>query len=317
MPEEVVGRFAPTPSGRMHLGNLLCALLAWLSARAAGGRVVLRIEDLDPGRSSPDMARRIEEDFLFLGLDWDEGGSRGGPHAPYFQSQRTAWYTELYEKLRARGLVYPCFCSRAALHAAEAPHTADGEPLYTGRCRTLSAADIAAGYRRRPPAMRLIMPDKVVRFTDGHYGEQAQRLAAECGDIVLRRADGVFAYQLAVVADDAAMGITEVVRGRDLLASTPRQLYLYELFGWEPPRFRHVPLLLAPDGRRLAKRDADLDLDALRARGLTAADITGRLAFAAGLLDRPEAARPQDLLAVFDWNKIPRENIRLPAGLFA
>lgn len=310
------GRFAPTPSGRMHLGNFFCALLAWLSARAAGERMVLRIENLDLLRTSFDGARQIQADLRFLGLDWDEGGDLGGPNGPYYQSERWAYYETLLNQLQKRGLVYPCFCSRAQLHAAQAPHGSDGEPIYPGTCRGLSQADAAERAKSRPPALRLRTPDETICFLDGHYGRLCQNLASECGDFILRRSDGVFAYQLAVAADDAAMGITQVVRGRDLLSSTPRQIYLFRLFGADPPQFFHIPLLLAPDGRRLSKRDADLDLDGLRRRGYAAPEIIGRLAFLAGLLDRPEPAFPQDLIPFFSWEKVPKEDVRLPETLF-
>lgn len=312
----IVGRFAPTPSGRLHLGNLFCALLAWLSARSVGGRMVLRVENLDPARSRKAYADQLERDLLFLGLDWDEGGSRGGPHPPYYQQECTQRYAALLDRLQARGLVYPCFCTRAELHAADAPHAADGEPVYDGRCRRLSAAAAEERALLRAPALRLRVPEETIAFTDGHYGAVEQYLPSECGDFILRRSDGVYAYQLAVVADDAAMGISQVVRGRDLLSSTPRQLLLYRLLGFKPPRFYHTPLLLAPDGRRLSKRDRDLGLDALRERGLGAPDIVGRLAFAAGLLDRPEPATPRELVPCFSWDNIPREDVRLPKELF-
>lgn len=316
MEEKVVGRFAPSPSGRLHLGNLFCSLLAWLSVKSRGGRVVLRIEDLDRARTTRAFADQLERDLEFLGLFWDEGGSSGGPHASYYQSDRSPLYEQCLAALEAQGLVYPCFCSRAQLHAAQAPHAADGEPIYTGRCRGLSAAEVRRRALTRSPALRLKVPDETVGLTDGHYGPFSQNLARDCGDFILRRSDGVFAYQLAVVADDAAMGVTEVVRGRDLLASAPRQIYLYRLLGARPPAFCHAPLLLAPDGRRLSKRDADLGLDALRAQGLSAADITGRLAFAAGLLDRPQPASPEQLLPLFSWDKVPTRDIPLPAQLF-
>ncbi len=316
MTADVVGRFAPTPSGHMHLGNVFCALLAWLSARKAGGRIILRMEDLDPDRTSRDYADKLEADLRFLGLDWDEGGSQGGPCGPYYQSGRTALYEEALELLQDMGLLYPCFCSRSQLHAAEAPHAADGDVIYDGRCRRLSPEEAAALAKSRRPSIRLRVPEEVVRFADGHYGVQEQNLAGECGDFILRRADGVFAYQLAVAVDDAAMGVTQVVRGRDLLSSTPRQLYLLRLLGARTPAYCHTPLLLAPDGRRLSKRDADLGLDALRERGMTAADIVGRLACAAGLLERPEPATPRELLSGFAWEKVPREDIRLPAEWF-
>lgn len=313
---ENMGRFAPTPSGRMHLGNLFCALLAWLSARAAGGGILLRIEDLDPRRSGAEYAAWIERDLRFCGLDWDEGGSLGGPHGPYAQSERGHLYESILRDWERQGRTYPCFCTRAQLHAAEAPHRADGETVYDGRCRRLSPEEVAAAARRRLPAIRLLLPDEEIRFVDGHYGPIAQHLTRECGDIIIRRSDGVYAYQLAVVADDAAMGITQVVRGRDLLPSTPRQIYLYRLLGVRPPRYCHLPLLLAADGRRLSKRDADLGLESLIARGMAAEDIVGRLAFLAGLIDRPEPATPRELIPLFSWEKVPLDDIRLPPDLF-
>ena len=316
MANPVVGRFAPTPSGRMHLGNLLCAMLAWLSARSQGGQFLLRVEDLDTARSPRKFAERLEADLRFLGFDWDEGGSQGGPHAPYYQSERTAFYQELLDKLQSRGLVYPCFCTRAQLHAATAPHASDGEVVYDGRCRLLSAEATKEQMKTRTPALRLRMPDETISFTDGHYGPCRQRLADECGDIILRRADGVFAYQLAVVADDAAMGVTQVVRGRDLLFSTPRQLYLFRLLGLRPPAYFHLPLLLTSDGKRLSKRDRDLDLDTLRTWGYDAEDIVGRLAYVAGLQPQPRAMTLRDALPLFSWDKVPLDDIRLPEKLF-
>lgn len=316
MERPVTGRFAPTPSGRMHLGNLFCSLLAWLAAKKEGGRIVLRMEDLDQLRTSSVYAEQAEADLRFLGLFWDEGGSLGGPHAPYDQGSRSPYYQELLGRLEALGLVYPCFCSRAELHAANAPHASDGEVVYAGTCRGLTREEIVEKSRKRPPALRLRVPEETIAFVDGHYGLVKQDLATECGDFILRRSDGVFAYQLAVVADDAAMGVTQVVRGRDLLSSAPRQLYLYRLLGFPEPAFAHAPLLLAPDGRRLSKRDRDVSLEALEEKGLTGPEIVGRLAFLAGLLDRPEAARPQDLLPVFAWDKVPREDVCLPPGLF-
>lgn len=312
----ITGRFAPSPSGRMHVGNLLSALLAWLSARAAGGRMVLRMEDLDPDRTSRALADQLEDDLRFLGFDWDEGGSAGGPNGPYYQSGRTGLYAEALAQLEKKGLLYPCFCTRAQLHAAEAPHNSDGETIYSGRCRGLAAEQIEAQARLRAPAVRLRLPDETVRFVDGHYGPVEQNLARECGDIILRRSDGVFAYQLAVVLDDIAMGVTQVVRGRDLLSSTPRQMYLYRLFGASPPQYIHVPLLLARDGRRLSKREHDLDLGALRARGFSGEEIVGRVAYLAGLLPHPRPARPRDLLPLFSWEKVPKENLVLPEDLF-
>lgn len=311
---EVKGRFAPTPSGRLHLGNLFCSLLAWLSAKSQGGEVVLRIEDLDRERTSPEYAEQAERDLAFLGLSWDRGGTAGGDE--YFQGKRSAYYQDLLEQLEARDLVYSCFCSRAELHAASAPHASDGDVIYSGRCRNLSAGEIEKLLEKRSPALRLRVPDETIAFTDNHYGPVSQNLRTECGDFILRRSDGVFAYQLAVVGDDAAMGVTEVVRGRDLLSSTPRQLYLYRLLGFEPPEFAHVPLLLASDGRRLSKRDRDVSLEALAEKGLSPEDIVGRLAYLAGLLDRPEPAAAAELIPLFSWEKVPMKDVPLPDGLF-
>ena len=312
----VRGRFAPSPSGRMHLGNLFCALLSYLSVKSRGGEWILRIEDLDTARCRPDYARQVEEDLRWLGLAWDEGGSAGGPDAPYFQSERTALYEAALARLRGMGLVYPCFCTRAQLHAASAPHREDGLTVYPGTCRGLTPEDIArreaAG---RKGALRLRVPEETVTFTDGHLGELTEYLPTDCGDFLLRRSDGLFAYQLAVVVDDAAMGVTEVVRGADLLSSTPRQLLLYELLGWEAPEFYHFPLLLSPDGRRLSKRDGDLGLGALRER-YTPEEIIGKLAYLAGQNPGGGPRTPEALAEDFHWDAVPRRDIPLPEGLF-
>ena len=291
----MTGRFAPSPSGRMHLGNVFSALLAWLSVRSQGGEMVLRIEDLDPDRCRPAYAETLMDDLRWLGLDWDR------EQTP--QSRLTAVYAEAFDRLAALGLVYPCYCTRDQLHAASAPHAADGRLLYSGACRNLTDAQRAA--KTKTPAWRLRVPDREYGFRDGLQGPVSQNLARDCGDFIIRRADGVYAYQLAVVVDDAAGGVTQVVRGVDLLDSTPRQLYLYDLLGLNPPEFYHVPLLTAPDGRRLSKRDRDLDLGVLR-QTHTPQQILGRLAWLAGLLDRPEPASAAELAAVFDWDRIQR-----------
>ena len=311
-----VGRFAPSPSGRIHLGNILCCLLAWLSARQKGGAVVLRIEDLDTARCPRRYAAQMIEDLRWLGLDWDEGPETDGPDGPYFQSERTELYQAALERLEALGLVYPCFCTRAELHAASAPHREDGQTVYPGTCRHLTPAQQAERAKFRPPALRLHVPNKEFSFSDGHMDRYAENLERDCGDFLLRRSDGIFAYQLAVVVDDAAMGVTEVVRGADLLSSTPRQLYLYQLLGLTPPAFFHFPLLLAPDGRRLSKRDADAGLDSLRGR-VPAEKLLGRLAQLAGFHPSGEPSLAEGLLEEFSWEKVPREDIRLPENLFA
>ena len=297
----VVGRFAPSPSGRMHLGNVFAALLAWVSARAAGGEFVLRIEDLDPERSHAEYADAIRDDLRWLGLQWD----REMP----LQSTRTPVYAEFFVRLRAMGLLYPCFCSRSELHAASAPHASDGSLLYAGICRGLTDAQIRA--QNRPPAWRIRVPEECVACRDGVYGEVSQNLQRECGDFILRRSDGVYAYQLAVVCDDALGGITQVVRGRDLLSSTPRQIWLCRMLGFEPPEYYHVPLLIAPDGRRLSKRERDLDLSRLRERFRPEA-LIGRLAFLSGLVPLQEPISAAELAQEFSWENLCRNDIPIP-----
>lgn len=297
----VIGRFAPTPSGRMHLGNVFSCLMAWLSARSAGGRIVLRIEDLDPRAQDKAVADRLMADLEWLGLPWDEG--------PYRQSERTDIYEDAVRRLGELGLTYPCFCTRAELHAATAPHASDGTYLYAGTCRDLTPEQIAERSCRRAPATRLRVPDKddpagTIEFCDLAYGPQKEVLARECGDFLVRRSDGVFAYQLAVVVDDGLMGVNQVVRGRDLLGSSARQVYLARLLGLTAPAYGHVPLLTAPDGRRLSKRDQDLDLGALRQRGISSRRIVGALAAAAGIAQKGEEVSPEELLGRFSWEKI-------------
>lgn len=310
----VCGRFAPSPSGRMHLGNVFCALLAWLSARAAGGRFVLRIEDLDTQRCKPEYARLLEEDLAWLGLDWDEGGQKGGAHAPYFQSACGEFYEAALQKISGRARVYPCFCSRADLHAANAPHLSDGTVRYSGRCAHLSPAEAEALRQTRRPALRVAVPDLDITFSDACRGVVTQNLAAECGDFILRRSDGGFAYQLAVVADDARMGVTQVVRGGDLLSSTPRQIWLQRLLGLPQPHYAHAPLLVGADGVRLSKREQSLGMDALRAR-FTPEALTGWLAFLAGQQPAPAPVSAAALAGRFTWDRVPKTDIIVPAEL--
>ena len=296
----MTGRFAPSPSGRMHLGNVFSALLEWLSVRSQIGDMVLRIEDLDPDRCRPEYTETLKDDLRWLGLEWDR------EQTP--QSRRTAAYAARFDRLADMGLVYPCYCTRGELHAASAPHASDGRVLYAGTCRHLTDAQRAE--KTKKPAWRLTVPDKTYGFTDGLQGPFTENLAAECGDFIICRADGVYAYQLAVVTDDGEGGITQVVRGMELLDSTPRQLYLYELLGLTPPEFYHVPLLVAPDGRRLRKRERDLDMGALR-QIYTPEEILGRLARLAGLLEKPEKASPAELVLLFDWKNVKKAPIVL------
>lgn len=297
---KVVGRFAPSPSGRMHLGNAFSALLAWLSARRADGELVLRMEDLDPERTNETFAAQIRSDLRWLGLDWDAEGTR--------QRLRTEAYQEAMETLRRQGLLYPCWCTRGDLKAASAPHAADGKPIYPGTCRHLTDAQRAE--KTRPPLWRVIVPDETVEFVDGLQGVYQENLARACGDFVVQRADGVHAYQLAVVVDDGAMGVTEVVRGRDLLDSTPRQIYLQRCLGLPQPQYYHVPLLLASDGHRLSKRERDLDLGVLRTQ-MRPEELVGKLACLAGILPVPEPLTARELVGEFSWQKVKKDDMML------
>jgi glutamyl-tRNA synthetase len=303
------GRFAPSPTGALHLGNARTALLAWLAARSRGGSFVMRLEDLDRARVVAGAEAALLDDLAWLGIDWDEGPDAGGPFAPYRQSERLARYDAAIAALLAAGRAFPCACSRADVaRAASAPHGEDEEgPRYPGTCRgqdpaAVAARAVAAG---RAPAVRFDGGGEALGFRDLVHGEVAPAPGG-VDDFVLRRADGTAAYQLAVVVDDAAMRITEVVRGDDLLASTPRQLALYRALGLEPPAFAHVPLLLAPGGDRLAKRTRPATLAALRARGVDAETVVGALAASAGL--RPTGARlaARDLVPGFALGAIAR-----------
>ncbi len=300
---ETVGRFAPSPSGRMHLGNVMCALVAWLSVRKKNGRFLLRIEDLDSMRCPRSYADLIMDDLRWLGLDWDG--------EVLYQSERSGIYEKYENILREKGLIYPCFCSRAALHAASAPHLSDGRVVYAGICRNLSEDETERKCRVRSPATRVRVPEENVSFTDMVYGEYSESLSEECGDFIIRRSDGVFAYQLAVVADDALSGITEVVRGCDLLSSTPRQIWLYRELGFGVPVFAHIPLLCAHDGRRLSKRDGDLDLGVLREK-YTPEYVIGALAGAMNLIGKPERIKASELVEMFAFEKLPKNGVRLP-----
>lgn len=393
----VVGRFAPSPTGRMHLGNVFSSLLAWLSVRSQGGKLVLRIEDLDDRARSGPWDALLMDDLRWLGLDWDEG--------PYYQTDRIDLYADAVRQLDDMGLVYPCFCTRAELHAASAPHASDGTPVYAGACRGLTAAEVAARSKARPPALRLKVPPVqgiassrgpfesdapeskhskteladfgnsmpreltfgdcsergvrggaalqdtadgtrggaalqgaagdvrgaaasrsaaggdagVMHFEDRTYGPQREVLAEECGDFLVRRSDGVYAYQLAVVVDDADMGVNEVVRGCDLLGSTARQMYLQDLLGYAHPSYAHVPLLVAPDGRRLSKRDRDCDMGVLREHFGTPGALLGRLAYVAGLVSSPEPRTADQLVDEFRWSAVceHRDNIAVEECFFA
>jgi glutamyl-tRNA synthetase len=296
------GRFAPTPSGLLHLGSLFTALLAWLQVRALGGRFIVRVEDLDRARAVPVVDAQLAS-LRRLGIDWEEGPDVGGMHAPYVQSQRGASYERAMETLSSRNLIYPCYCSRAdILRAAEAPHGMGEEgPRYPGTCRDLSSAERERRRQAgRQAAWRFRAPREPVGFDDLVCGAVSQDVQAAVGDFVLRRADGVIAYQLAVVVDDVEMAVTHVLRGRDLLASTPRQILLYRALGATPPRFAHVPLLVGTDGEKLSKRNGgelSQDFDPGRVLALLA-----RLSGLAG--EAPHT--PHELISRFDTARLAR-----------
>ena len=302
----VTGRFAPTPSGRLHLGNLLCAMLAYLSVRSEGGTFLLRIEDLDVPRCPRRLSVQAIEDLSWFGFRWDA--------PPLFQSERASVYEEHLQRLKQKGLIYPCFCTRAQLHASAAPNLGDTQVVYTGACAHLTEAERAERALTRTPAMRLRVPDETIAFTDGLYGRQEENLASDCGDFILRRSDGLFGYQLAVVVDDALSGVSQVVRGRDILTATPRQIYLLRELGYPTPDYIHIPLLTDCRGRRLAKRDKDLDLTAL-SRRFTPKQLLGTLAFSAGILEEERPAALEELIRLFSWNKVRREDMRLSPSL--
>ena len=303
MPTRPTGRFAPTPSGRLHLGNILCAMLAYLSARSKGGRFLLRIEDVDIPRCPRRLAQQCIDDLTWLGFTWDE--------APLYQSDRGDVYAAALDRLAEGGHTYPCFCTRAQLMSLAAPNLGDTQVIYQRTCAHLSPEEAAEKAKTRAPAIRLRVPDEDVSFTDGLFGPQTENLERDCGDFILRRSDGLYGYQLAVVVDDAMSGVTEVVRGRDILSATPRQLYLQRLLGVDAPAYVHIPLLVDAQGRRLAKRDKDLDLTALAQR-FTPADILGMLAYSAGLLDEVRPMTLEGLIPLFDWRKVKKDDLRLP-----
>jgi glutamyl-tRNA synthetase len=318
--QRVRGRLAPSPTGYLHIGNAWAFLWAWVAARHEGGQVVLRMEDIDPQRSRPEYAHAILEDLRWLGLDWDEGPDIGGSYGPYTQQERLSLYQEVLCSFTQRGIAYPCFCTRKELRSlAGAPHWGDAGAAYSGTCRGLSAAEIEAKLRSgRRPALRLLCPCEPVVFNDALYGQQQCTLQEIGGDFALCRSDGVVAYQLAVAVDDHAMGITQVVRGKDILVSTPRQIALMRLLGAQRiPQYGHIALLLDEQGERLAKRHNSMTLRSLRQQGMTAPQITGLLAYWAGLQTQPVPRSAAALIPLFDWHRLVRHNVSVPSSLCA
>ncbi len=294
------------------MGNLRTALLAWLFTRTQRGQFVLRIEDLDRPRVRPGVMQQMLDDLHWLGLDWDEGPDCGGPHAPYTQSERLDIYQHYLRQLQDAGLVYPCYCSRAEVaHAASAPQQGAEEKLrYPGTCRQLTEAQrktYEASGRR--PSLRFRVEDKrIVTFSDGVMGPMTQHVQQAVGDFIVRRSDGIFAYQFAVVVDDALMHLNQIVRGSDLLSSTARQILLYEALGFPVPSFAHVPLIVDEQGKRLSKRTQSMGLDPLRARGMTPEQVVSKLAASCGLIKKGDEINVKKLVQQYYDSAIPLQN---------
>jgi glutamyl-tRNA synthetase len=303
--DRLVGRLAPSPTGGLHLGHARTFLIAWLAARSGGGGVVLRIEDLDASRVRPEAIFGAIADLKWLGLDWDEGPDIGGASAPYVQSERRPLYETVLERLKAAEMVYPCTCTRGDVErAASAPHPEDEGPTYPGTCAHRFASE-AASFPDRPFAWRFRVPTGTIVWEDIFQGHVAIDPARVGGDFIIARNGVGPAYQLAVVVDDAAMSVNQVIRGSDLTNSTPRQILLYRALGWTPPAFGHVPLALAPDGRRLAKRDGSLKLSTLRESGVDPRVLVGSLIQSCGWSREVVASRPKDWIGQYDVSTLP------------
>ncbi|MEM7360897.1 MAG: tRNA glutamyl-Q(34) synthetase GluQRS [Pseudomonadota bacterium] len=292
-----VGRYAPSPTGDLHLGNLRTAVIAWLHTRLQNGTFLLRIEDLDTPRCVPGSAEQILRDLEWLGLDWDG--------EVVYQSKRQSLYQVAMAELQDQQLLYPCFCSRKDIReASSAPHSAPG--VYPGTCTSLTPREIDEKSALKPAATRIRVADEVVQFDDGCLGAQYQSLASEVGDFVIKRADGLFAYQLAVVVDDLEQGISSVVRGADLIDSAARQIYLFEKLGADAPHYWHVPLMLDEEGNRMAKRDGSESARAWRAAGKNGEQLVGKMAFDLTLVDREEAMSMSELLSLLDFESMTK-----------
>lgn len=319
----VVGRFAPSPTGALHLGSARTLLAAWLSARQQRGRFVWRVEDLDGPRTVPGAVEQAIDDARWLGLDWDEGPDVSGPHAPYAQSERAALYDAALHRLADAGHAFPCRRSRKDLQTlASAPHGpaagalpgTEGVPPYPKAWRP--AQTLPPGWLRPDldAAVRFLVPDGTVGFDDRVQGHLEEDTASAVGDFVLKRRDGAFAYQLAVVVDDLAMGVTEVVRGVDLLDSTGRQIRLIRALGGDVPAYAHVGLVVNENGEKLSKRDGSLALAALRERGVSAEAVVGWLAHSLGLSETPEPVAAHALVEAFDWKRVPAGPVAATGG---
>ena len=312
MPEQYHGRYAPSPTGLLHVGGARTALVAWCAARAAGGRFTIRIEDLDTARTVPNMAEALLQDLAWIGLDWDAGPDCGGVDEPYLQSMRHGQYAAALDELHRQGRLFPCNRSRKELRTlASAPHGRTAP--YPRHLRPVNV--MPHWYEQSKAAIRFRTDDGIIRFEDMLCGPQAEDVATEVGDFVLKRKDGVYAYQLAVVVDDLLMGITEVVRGQDLLHSTARQLLLFDALAGKRPRFAHVPLVVTAGGEKLSKRDEACTVAALRACGVDPAMVVGYLAWSLGLATESIPMKPHELVSIFSWSRIqPLKPWRLPNG---
>lgn len=308
------GRFAPSPTGYLHLGNIWTAFLCWLQVRQNGGTLVLRIEDVDEQRSKKEFAAALMADLQWLGLTWDEGPDKGGPCGPYVQQERYGLYERALETLRRRGLLYPCYCSRARLQAVGAPHAGE-RAVYDGHCYGLSEAERKK--MDKTPSWRLHVARETVTFCDGLYGPYSEYLPHTCGDFVVRRADGLYAYQLAVSVDDGAMGITHVLRGRDLLSSTAQQIWLIRLLGCEAPQYTHVPMLVDESGFRLSKRQHGITARQLRREGLEPESILSYLAYKGGLIKEPARRSLAELTRLCRFSALPRQDIVIDSDVGA
>ena len=312
----VIGRFAPTPSGDMHLGNAFCYFLAWLSAKSQDGKIILRMEDTDTLRMYAPAMTQTPQELLWLGLTWDIGPECGVTQGEYFQSCRREIYDEYFNQLREKDAVYPCFCSRKDLLSAAAPHAEDGHLIYPGTCRKLDDGVRAELMKTRAPAWRIRLEPETVSFEDLLYGSFTSDILRDCGDFPVRRADGVYCYQFTTGLDDVLMGVNEVVRSNDLLSSTPMQIYLQRLLGFEPPRFIHIPMLFDENGERMAKRNCALSIREI-SRHYTAEEVIGTLAYLAGQRADIAPCTLEDLLPDFSWERVPKKNITVPRELFS
>lgn len=313
------GRYAPSPTGAIHLGNARTALVAWLSARSRGGTFVWRVEDLDAARSVPGLDVEAMHDLSWMGLDWDEGPDLGGPYAPYRQSERLALYEEALERLMEAGRIFPCRISRKDLRSvASAPHGDEGPPYPLSLRPAVLESDWFDRIRkRRDAAIRFLVETGRTCFEDRVFGRHDIDVSATVGDFVLQRRDRVVAYQLAVVVDDMAMNITEVVRGRDLSSSTARQIQLIEALGGTAPAYAHVPIVLNSTGEKLSKRDVAFTVRTVREGGVRPQQLIGYLAFTLGLLESPAAVAAADLVSSFDWKRVKKGDWVLPDGILS